>query len=136
MPWMPPPLSPLVLLTTLHISSQAFAAGKSTAEISAKTLKENKVELTFVTKAADGLVINHDGPWKLTVSDSGSIKLDKSEFKKEDWNEKNASFTAVGVTGAKKNSDIKYKMITFVCTKDKSQCFREVLDGQSSVTWK
>lgn len=92
----------VLALLALPLTSRAFAAGKATVEISAKALKDNKVEVTFVTKPSDGLVINHEGPWKLTVLDGGSIKLDKSEFKREEWNEKTSAFTAVGVAGTKK----------------------------------
>ena len=117
-------------------ASPALAAGKATVEITATQLKDKKIQLTFTTKAATGLVINPEGPWKLTVKDAGTIKLDKMEYKREEWNEKNATFTATGVPSDKKTTDVNYKMIVFVCTKEKSQCFREVVEGPTTVTWK
>lgn len=127
-------ISAIVIATSQ--ANPALAAGKATVEITATELKDKKIELSFTTKAATGLVINTDGPWKLSIKDAGTIKLDKMEYKREDWNEKNATFTAAGVPSAKKTSEINYKMIVFVCTKEKSQCFREVVEGPTTVTWK
>ncbi len=127
-------ISAIVIATSR--ANPALAAGKATVEITATELKNKKIELSFTTKAATGLVINPEGPWKLTVKDAGTIKLDKMEYKREEWNEKNATFTATGVPSDKKTTDVNYKMIVFVCTKEKSQCFREVVEGPTTVTWK
>jgi hypothetical protein len=133
-------LLPIVLLaSSMIVPLQWSAAGGTplaTVRVTATQLKDQKIELTFATEAASGLVINAEGPWKLTVADSGSLKLDKVEFKREEWNQKNASFTATAAANPKKNTALKYKMIAFVCTKDKSQCFREVVEGSTTVTWK
>ena len=118
------------------LSPPVWAAGKATVEVSAKRLADKKVELTFAAKPAAGLVINSEGPWKLTVVDPGSIKLDRSEYKREDWSEKNAGFSVIAAPGAKNTADLKYKMVVFVCTKEKTQCFREVIESPATVSWK
>ena len=115
--------------------STAIAAGKAHVEVSAKLQPDKRVELTFKTIPATDLVINKDGPWKLEITFPGKLSFDKKEYKRPDWKEDIAGFTALSGPSKVKSESIKYKMTSFVCTKDKTQCFREVIEGTSKLTW-
>ena len=125
----------ILILSSLLASTMTLAAGKATVEVTAKAQSGKKLELTFKTKPADGLVINHDGPWKLDIQNSGSIKPERTEYKRADRKEDTESFVVTAEHSGAKSGDIKFKMITFVCTKDKSQCFREVIDTNAKLSW-
>jgi hypothetical protein len=129
----------LVSLFTLFIvnaaSSIAEGAGRASVSISAQSISPKKIELTFTTQPTTGLVINHDGPWKLEIKDAGGIKPEKLELKRTEWKEDIGGFIVPANPQGKKNTDIKFKLVAFVCTKDKSQCFREVIESTSKVSW-
>jgi hypothetical protein len=128
-----------IVLAALSIVSfmtpMAYAAGKATVNVSAKSISSKKIELTFKTQPAEGLVINHEGPWKLEIKDAGTIKPDKTEWKRSDWREDIGGFMVTANPGSQKSAEIKYKLVAFICTKDKSQCFREVIDTNAKITW-
>jgi hypothetical protein len=119
----------------LCASSSVLAAGKATVEVIAKAQPDKRVEVTFKTLPSADLAINKDGPWKLEVLSSGKLKFDKKEFKRGDWKEDIAGFTFLSSPAKTKNEKIKYKLTAFICTKDKSQCFREVVEGVANVNW-
>ena len=124
------------LITILCFSTQsALAAGKAHVDVSAKKAPDKHVELTFKTSPADGLSINPEGPWKLEIKDTGGLKFDKMEFKRPEWKEQISGFTAIATPAKEKTGIIKYKLVAFVCTKDKTQCFREVIENEAKVSW-
>ncbi|MEI6834840.1 MAG: hypothetical protein WCL28_12695 [bacterium] len=119
----------------LCASGSVLAAGKATVEVIAKGQPDKRVELTFKTLPSADLAINKDGPWKLEVLSSGNLKFDKKELKRGDWKEDIAGFTLLSSPAKTKNEKVKYKLTAFICTKDKSQCFREVVEGVANVKW-
>jgi len=125
----------LSIIFCVCVSSTVLAAGKAKVEVSAKAQADKRVELTFKTLPSTDLAINKDGPWKLELLSSGKLKFDKKEFKRTEWKEDIAGFTVVSSPAKTKNETIKYKLTAFICTKDKSQCFREVVEGVTSVNW-
>lgn len=123
-------------LITFVLSSQTLAAGKARVEIAAKKLSGNQVEFTFKTLPSDGLAINAEGPWKLEIKNPVDVKFEQTELKRSEWKESDASFSSKGLIDPKKTSSaISYKLTAFICTKDKTQCFREVLEGKQDVKW-
>lgn len=128
----------LIIVLSIAAAS-AYASGKAssraTVNVTAKSVAGKKLELRFSTQPADGLVINHDGPWKLEIQDAGSIKLEKTELKRSDWKEDIGGFVVTANAEQKKSTDIKYKLIAFICTKDKTQCFREVIETTAKINW-
>jgi hypothetical protein len=123
-------------LATFAMTSNVFAAGKAKVEVSAKKLDGDKAEFTFKTLPSDGLKINSEGPWKLEIKDGGSVKFDKTEMKRGEWKESDAAFIQSGKIKPKtQSSQVAYKLTAFVCTQDKGQCFREVIEGKTDVKW-
>ena len=121
-----------VLLTTTAL---AMKPGKANVEVTAKLQPDKGVELNFKTVPTGDLVINKDGPWKLQIVSAGKLKLEKNELKRADWKEDLAGFSLKSAPAKTKSETIKFKLTAFICTKDKSQCFREVIDSSAQVTW-
>jgi len=125
----------LIVIATVLISSKAIAAGKAKIEVTGKPQADKRIEFTFTTHPVGDLVINKEGPWKLEILSSGKIKFEKTEYKRAEWKEDVAGFTALGSATKGNSETIKYKLVAFVCTKDKSQCFREVVESSAKVSW-
>jgi hypothetical protein len=125
----------LITMATVLISPEAFGAGKAQIEVTGKPQADKRIEFTFKTHPVGDLVINKEGPWKLEIISSGKIKFEKTEYKRTEWKEDVSGFTVLGSATKGKSETIKYKLVAFVCTKDKSQCFREVVEGSSKVSW-
>jgi hypothetical protein len=122
-------LSPLTALAT------GKATSKATVEVTALGQPDSRVQFTFKTVPSGDLVVNKDGPWKLEILSSGKIQFDKKELKRADWKEDISGFSVTSAPAKIKSEKIKYKLVAFVCTKDKSQCFREVVQGDANVKW-
>jgi len=113
----------------IAVASTGFAAGKATIKVSPH-LDGNKTLLTFATIPGDGLKINGEGPWKLEIKSHKGFKPSNTEFKRPEWQEDVAGFQVpVTIEKGMKSGEVSYKMTTFVCTKDKSTCYREVVEG-------
>jgi hypothetical protein len=125
----------LCSLSSLTAMASGKAAGRATVEITALGQPDGRVQFTFKTVPSGDLVVNKDGPWKLDILSSGKIKFEKNELKRAEWKEDIAGFSLTSAPAKTKSEKIKFKLVAFVCTKDKSQCFREVLQGDTSVKW-
>lgn len=124
----------LLILSCFSITVYA-TSGKATIEVTAAKSGDN-VKVQFKTIPAAGLAINDEGPWKLEIKSATGLKPAATEVKRADWKKEIAGFDVVATPdkGAKK-AQIHYKMTTFVCTKDKSQCFREVVENKADLTF-
>ncbi len=127
----------LLIVSIASFSSPSFAAAKgpAKAKVEVTSVKEkNGAKLIFKTVPTDGLVINAEGPWKLEIKNIMGAKTTVTELKRSDWKEETAGFEVpVTIDGKAKTADVQFKLISFVCTKDKSQCFREVVEDKASV---
>jgi hypothetical protein len=120
----------LAVLGTVVGSLTSYAAGRATVEVGTS---KTPPTLIFTTKPANDLAINAEGPWKLEIKSIKGATVEEKEFKRPQWKESIGGFEVpVKLTGGKK-IDVEYKMTTFVCTKDKSMCYREVVEGKESV---
>lgn len=120
---------------TLSAPSYAAAKGPAKAKVEVTSVKEkDATKLVFKTVPADGLVVNAEGPWKLEIKNITGAKSATNELKRSDWQQDTAGFTLpITLDGKAKTADVQFKLISFVCTKDKSQCFREVVEDKASV---
>ncbi len=109
------------------LSGIALAESNSRVDVS-KTAKE----LVFKVIPNDGLVINLEGPWKLEIKDHAGLTVEKKLYDRSTLNEKLTGFQvpAVAAKGVNKG-EVSYKLVAFVCTKDKTRCYRDVHDAKS-----
>lgn len=121
-------------ITLLTSNSDAMAAGRASVKVTSASTKTGSV-LTFATVPSEGLKINDEGPWKLEIKSSKGAQVSTKEFKRSDWKESIAGFE-VPITPEKnaKEAEISYKMITFVCTAEKTMCYREVVEDTAKVS--
>ncbi len=131
------------LLSSCHLFAGDKPSDKSAAKAivnvtianPAKGSKDQSRKVSFSTVPGAGLKINEDGPWKLEIKNAKGLKFSQLEFKRDVWNVSTAGFeTTATLDGAAKFGDIQYKMTTFVCTVDKSMCYREVVEGKATLT--
>lgn len=125
------------VLAALVAVSSAVAQGAelhSSIKVESKKVGDN-LELTLKTVPNEGLIINLEGPWKVEVKKADGLTLAKSTLVRGDFDEKDAQFKVVTTAKpAKPEGEIEYKYVAFVCTKDKTQCFRDVHEGKAA--WK
>ena len=90
-------------------------------------------QFTLKIKAMNNMVINFDAPWKLEIKGHEGLGLTKASYAKEDMDEKLPGFL-VQSTPENPKGTLEYSLTAFVCTKDKTQCFREVHSGKQDWT--
>jgi hypothetical protein len=135
----------LTLITLTPIIDNANATPpsvttkKATIKVTSKkeTSQKDKStsKLIFTTLPADGLKINADGPWKLVIKSVTGGKVATTEFQRPEWKEEIAGFEIpLQADKFSKDVEVAFKMTTFVCTKDKSTCYREVVEDKAKVS--
>lgn len=126
------------LFTLLLAAAPAFAFGSkpehSAVDVETKA-EGDKLKLVFKPRPLEGMVINEEGPWKLEVKKADGLAFAKTTMTKDDIDFKTPGWTlATTAKPAKDAGEVEYAMTVFVCTKDKTQCFREVHDAKAA--WK
>ena len=118
----------------IFLSTHATAAQSEKAKVDFSINKDGKnIKLAFATKAGDGLKVNPDGPWKLEIKQIKGVKAATTTFNKDAWQADISGFKVAGTPEAgAKEIEVQYKMTTFVCTVDKTMCYREVVEGKGS----
>lgn len=113
-------------------SKPASATSQSSIEVTTTSQPGGELKLQFKTVPAKGLKINTDGPWSLEFKDHPGLEVTTKKLGKSDFAESIPGFTMTSKPSAK-SGKISFKMVVFVCTETKSQCFRDVHQG--SVDW-
>ena len=123
------------LLSSLVLSTAALAAPDH-AKVDAAAEKAGAgLELRFKVVPESGLHVNMEGPWKLELTGTDGLKLPKTTLTKGDMDEKLPGFVVkTAAKPAKASGDVDYKLTAFVCSDDKTQCYREVHTGK--LPWK
>lgn len=126
----------LLIATALTWVSTAAWAADVHGKVQVATVPDgDNLAFTFTNVPDAGLVTNLEGPWKLELKSSAGLKLAKTSFGRGELDEKNASFSfKTTEKPAAASGTIEYKFITFVCTKDKTTCYRDVHEGKTD--WK
>lgn len=124
-----------LVVGALSSASYGFAKASSKASVQITSVKDKgAAKLVFKTVPKDGLVINHEGPWSLDIKNITGAKSTVTSLKRGDWKEDSASFDLPVVANASaKEADVQYKLVSFVCTKEKTQCYREVIEDKAKV---
>jgi hypothetical protein len=124
-------------LLSLLFATNAFAMGApdhSKVAVDAKPAGD-KLQLVFKVEPTNGLHINMEGPWKLELKSSDGLAFAKTTLGKDAMDEKLPGFTMTTTAKpAKPAGEVEYSLVAFVCTNDKTQCYREVHNGKAA--WK
>ena len=127
----------LGIMVGLWVAAPAFAVGAELhSSIDVKTAREKDGKLTFTFKVVPGdkMVINNDGPWKLDIKKSEGITFSTTTLPKAEMKESIPGFTLTSAAPpAAKSGKVEYQMVAFVCTKDKTLCYRDV--HKTTASW-
>jgi hypothetical protein len=127
----------LALALASTIGGIALADGDhATVTVEAVPAAASNLEFHFTVVPAAGLHINMEGPWKLELTGTNGLTFAHTTFAKGDM-DKAVPGRFVATTTAKPAApagDVEYALTAFVCTDDKTQCYREVKKGKAG--WK
>lgn len=112
----------------------AFAEAKHSEVIATASKAGDQVAIEFKIKFPEHIAINHDGPWSLVFTKAPELKFSKAKWDLKDLSDSLPGFKVTTSEKPKaKAGTADYTATVFVCTKDKTQCYREVHKG--SVNW-
>ena len=98
---------------------------------------DGKKAVTFEFKIVpnDGMVVTFDAPWKLDIKDKDGLAVfEKASLGKPDMDEKLPGFIVTSKPNAGSKGKLEYTLVAFICTKDKTACYREVHKGAADWT--
>lgn len=122
-------------LLVTAFAGAAYGFGKpqhSAVEVDVKDDAGGK-QFVLKVKPNSDMVVTLDAPWKLEVKGHEGLAFAKTTFNKADMDDKLPGFVVTGKTD-KAKGDLEYSLTSFICTKDKTQCFREVHTGKQAWT--
>lgn len=98
------------------------------------TKKGDNLEFTFKVKPTAGIHITLEAPWKLALKQTDGLAFASTDLNKAAMDDKLPGYV-VATTAApgKVSGKMAYALTAFVCTENKTQCFREVHNGE--VDW-
>lgn len=123
-----------IAILALGGAATAFGFGKpenSKVEANAK-LDGGNVQLTFKVLANDGHLITLDAPWKLTLKSHDGLTFTQEAFSKKDMKEELPGWVVASTAASKATGDVSWELAAFICTKDKTACYREVHEGKTN----
>ena len=116
------------LACLLLLSSIAFAENLSspTVSVSSVPLPDHNALFSFMVMPSVGFVPNYEAPWKLEIFKNHlSIKDAQYSLVRKDSSE----FQICTERPPKKTESLKYRIVSYFCSTDKTSCFRNVSEG-------
>lgn len=87
------------------------------------------LSIAFKVEPHQGLKVTLDAPWKLVI-ESQDLSLAKTTLSKADLDANLPGFVVKTATKPKASQGkLQYTLTSFVCTEEKTQCYREVHTG-------
>jgi hypothetical protein len=127
----------LVATFALFTATTVFAFGEPThskIEVAA-TPAGDQMEFTFKVIANEGHAVTFDAPWKLDLKKHDGLAFDKAALNKADMDEKIPGWKVkTSAKPANAQGEMEYQLVAFICTTNKTQCYREVHKGKAA--WK
>lgn len=128
----------LFILLTLVFSTNVFAIGEPKySKVAAKAeAAQSKLEFEFKIDSTDSdMALSFEAPWKLELVNADGITFSSMKLNKAKMDEKLPGWKVQTVSAPTKNQgELAYKLTAFICTKNKTKCFREIHKGK--VPWK
>jgi hypothetical protein len=98
------------------------------------------LSFTLVPEVREGLKLNLDAPWQLTLGECTGIVVAEKVYKKKSFDPETGKISVRGTrSGGEKKSGKKneksahfcaFTLVAFTCTRDQKQCFREVITSE------
>jgi len=123
----------VTIVLAMLLSAQAFAFGEPTHSKVEVTTKEEGKKVTFSFKVVPNkdMVITLDAPWKFEIKDKAAgLKFAKESMGKPEMDDKLPGYVVTSSeAAAKSDGEVEYSLVSFICTADKTACYREVHKG-------
>ena len=118
-------------------SEAALAFGKpehSLVKAKAATGDQGQLNFEFKVEPNKDMQVTLDAPWQLKVSGHQGLVFEKTTLKKADLDEALPGFKlAASGKPTVANGSVDFQLTAFICTQDKTRCYREVHKGR--VPW-
>ena len=120
-----------ICFLSFAISGIALADKNSEVRLRVVDDKGGKIAINAVAIPNQGMVINHEGPWKLVFHDVSGVAIPQMKYERKDFDESISGFKVAAnwPDAATQSGSIGYDFTVFVCTKAKDKCFRDVHNG-------
>ncbi|MEI8027232.1 MAG: hypothetical protein WCI18_12870 [Pseudomonadota bacterium] len=132
---------------TALTASQGLSAVISKGTNSTLSIERTQETLVFKIEPHKDLAISPDAPWSVKLSHVNNLSPETLTLAKKDFDPKIPGFKiALGIAqdnekhgtakvGDKKSipSSFDYTLTAFVCTVDKTKCFRDVIKGRAEL---
>jgi hypothetical protein len=122
----------IIVLAALAAATTARADDKKSKVDVTTAAKGDNLEMTFKVVPVNGLHINLEGPWKLEIKEHDGLAFSSDKFARKDLDEKLTGYVVTtSAKPAKPSGEVDYALTAFVCTDDKTACYREVHTGKA-----
>lgn len=125
----------LSALALLMFTGAAFGFGEpknSKVEITTAS-SGDQIEFTFKVSANAGHAVTFEAPWKLDLKNHDGLSFANSSFNKDNMDEALPGYKVkTNAKPAKQNGEFDFSLVSFICTSDKTTCYREVHKGKHS----
>ena len=92
------------------------------------------LEFTFKISANAGHAVTCEAPWKLDIKNHDGLAFANSSFNKNNMDKALPGYTVKpNAKPGKQHGEFEYSLVSFICTSDKTTCYREVHKGKH--TW-
>ena len=125
--------NPVLTCALVIVSVTAYGFGKPQhSKVSVQsTPKDGNLEFVFKIEPNSDMSVTFDAPWTLDIKNAEGLTLSKEKLKKSDLDQKLPGFKVSTTAAPKaKSGEVEYKLVSFICTKDKTRCYREVHKGK------
>lgn len=96
-----------------------------TSEHVVLSMKNTENNIFVEVRAKKPFIINDAAPWSLELLEYKGIEIIKNKFSKNDFAIKSDNVTVKIGRSNNEKPKLKVKITSFVCTENKSQCFRD-----------
>ena len=91
----------------------------------------DQLEFTFKISANAGHAVTFEAPWKLDIKNHDGLAFANSSFNKNNMDEALPGYKVkTNAKPGKQNGEFEYSLVSFICTSDKTTCYREVHKGK------
>ena len=115
-------------------SASAFGFGEpkhSSVDVETKKAGD-KMTFNFKIQPNEGMKATFDAPWTLEIKGHDGLSFSQTKMTKSELDEKLPGFSVTTLAGpSSAKGELEYQLTSFICTTDKTQCFREVHKGKA-----
>lgn len=129
---------PALLIFSCTKAQESYSFGKPvhTKIVTEKKLEGDLLTVSFKVDILDTKTnaFSFEGtPWQFKIKAVEGAKFSQDKFTEKELNRDLPGYTLVSQKGVEKTGKMDYSFVAFVCTKDKTRCYREA--HNASIEW-